>query len=72
MALLLDVEPGDTVRIGVGTRVRVERKSGQRARLHIESEYSVALDRAGSEQSADRPRSDTPPNTLIRRPIPAT
>jgi len=30
MALNLDVKPGDTIRIGERTVIRIERKSGQR------------------------------------------
>lgn len=40
MALFLEVEPGDEVRIGE-SRVRIERKGGQRVRLRIQSEDDV-------------------------------
>jgi len=60
MPLFLDVEPGDAVRIGADTVVRVERKSGQRTRLRIDSEYKIELDRAAAEPA----RPDPP----IRRP----
>ncbi len=66
MALFLDVEPGDVVRIGADTVVQVERKSGQRTRIRIDSEYKVQFNRAGK---AERPTA-APETPLIRRPIP--
>lgn len=41
MALFLDLDNGDAVRIGEGTVVRLEAKSGKRARLRIESSEDV-------------------------------
>lgn len=46
MALHLDVEPGDTIRIG-NTLVRMERKNGRRARLSIDSSEDIAQYKAG-------------------------
>lgn len=45
MALYLDVEPGDAVHIGGNTVVRIERKSGQRTRLRVDTEYKVTMER---------------------------
>jgi hypothetical protein len=66
MPLFLDVEPGDTLRIGSGTTVRVERKRGQRTRLRIDSEYRVQFDRAAD----DVPLPGKPEPPVIRRPNP--
>lgn len=47
MALHLDAEPGDTIRIGPHTLIRLERKNGKRARLAIESNEDIAQYKAG-------------------------
>jgi hypothetical protein len=46
MALRLDLVPGDVVRIGSGTVVRVVEKSGRATRVMIESEYRVTREAA--------------------------
>lgn len=46
MALHIDMEPGDTVRIG-RSLVRMERKAGRRARLSIDSADDIAHYKAG-------------------------
>lgn len=48
MALFLDAEPGDEIRIGQSV-VRIERKSGQKARLRIESTEDVHHTKPGDE-----------------------
>jgi hypothetical protein len=55
MALFLELEPGDQVRIGKTTVVRMERKSGQRARLRIQSTDDVDHVKAGGEAAAPTP-----------------
>lgn len=52
MALYLDLKPGDAVRIGGNTVLRVERKTGQATRVRIDTEYKVTMDRG------DVPRPD--------------
>lgn len=66
MALHLDVEPGDTIRIGAHTTVRMERKSGQRARLRIESTEDIDQFKAGE------PVPPMQAKTLQRAPVPPT
>lgn len=68
MALRLDLAPGDVLRIGTGTVIRVESKSGNRTRVSIESDYRVTRDparveppaasssRQGGEPAIKRPR----------------
>ena len=60
MALFLEVEPGDEVRIGSTTVVRMERKSGQRARLRIQSEDDVHHVKPGEEPDTETPNGDPP------------
>ncbi|HET6631511.1 MAG TPA: hypothetical protein VFG73_02230 [Rhodanobacteraceae bacterium] len=55
MALMLELEPGDAVRIGTGTTVRLESKTGARARLRIDSDQNIATLKAGATP-AERPR----------------
>lgn len=50
MALRLDLAPGDVIRIGTGTILRVETKSGSRTRVAIESDYRVT--REGREKDS--------------------
>ena len=84
MALLLDVEIGDAVRIGDGTVVRLEAKSGKRARLRIESRDDVNHVRGGDTAGAglQRPTRETPApesaenatapkRSIFRRAVPA-
>lgn len=52
MALFLDLELGDALRIGDDTVVRLEAKSGKRARLRIESPADVKHLRGGEEAKA--------------------
>lgn len=49
MAVFIELDPGDTLAIGPRTRVRLERKSGQRARLRIESDEDIERVKAGDE-----------------------
>lgn len=78
--LYLDVDAGETVTIG-GSRVTLQKKSGARARLLIESEDEVALDR-GVQAPTPRPAEpaavatpapdrDSSPRPLLFRPGPA-
>ena len=47
MAYYMELAPGDTLVVGDGTRISVERKSGQRTRLKIESDQDVERIKAG-------------------------
>jgi hypothetical protein len=65
MALFLEVEPCDELRIGRST-VRIERKSGQKARLRIDSPDDVHHVKPGEEppapaETAPPPASPEPP-----------
>jgi len=60
MALMLDAGPGDSIRIGANTIVRIERKTGQRTRLRIDSSEDIALHEAGGDPpSLDKPQRRT-------------
>jgi len=73
VALLLEVEAGETVIIG-GSRISVQRKSGAKVRLRIESPDEVHLDRGmGNEAApaAEVRKSETPEQRpLLSRNIP--
>lgn len=84
MALFLEVEIGDAVRIGDGTVVRLEAKSGKRARLRIESRDDVnhirggdaagaGLQRPTREAPAPEPaeKAAAPKRSIFRRAVPA-
>jgi hypothetical protein len=49
MAVILELAPGDTLVVGTGTRIRMVQKSGQRARLAIDSHEDVERIKAGDE-----------------------
>lgn len=51
MSLIMELAPGDTLIIG-GTNVRLERKTGQRARLVIDSPDGVRRVKAGEPVTA--------------------
>jgi hypothetical protein len=55
MSLHLDLAPGDTLLIGDGTRIRLEKKTGQRARLVIDSPDDVSRVKAGVPIPATAP-----------------
>jgi hypothetical protein len=64
MALILELAAGESFRIGSGTTVRVEQKSGSRIRLSIDSEYRVVREPRGAVQPTQQP----PEAAQIRRP----
>lgn len=66
MALRLDLSPGDVLRIGTGTVLRVESKSGSRTRVSIESDYRVTRDPARVEPQTAPATKRAPP--AVRRP----
>lgn len=82
MAVILELAPGDTLVVGPATRIRMVHKSGQRARLAIDSDMDVERIKAGdplppvAEQAPTRsPAPTAPTNTapqpfLQRRPLP--
>jgi hypothetical protein len=47
MAVFQELTPGDTLLIGGTTRIRLEHKSGGRARLRIESDQDIERVKAG-------------------------
>lgn len=71
MALRLDLQPGDVLRIGTGTVLRIESKSGSRTRVSIESEYRVQKE-SGKGTAPSRPDPNSAPPApgapLIPRP----
>lgn len=68
MALFLDIEPGDTVRIGQSSIV-LEAKSGRRARLRIDSTEDVTHSKGGSESTLARSAPTEPAPDTGRKPI---
>lgn len=71
MAVYMDLAPGDTLTIGK-SRIRLERKSGQRARLMIDSREDIDRIKAGEPVPAQR--ADSPPShnmPFLKRPTPA-
>lgn len=61
MALMLDADPGDSIRIGATTILRIERKTGQRTRLRIDSSEDIAQFKAGEQLPVlDKPKRAAP------------
>jgi hypothetical protein len=75
MALYVELGPGDELKIGGNTVVGVEKKSGGRTRLRVESEYRVNVVRkADTDTRPTRPAPNTsessaPPNLARPRPL---
>lgn len=67
MALKLDADPGDSIRIGANTLLRIERKTGQRTRLSIESNEDIEQFKAGEKVPALAP----PARNEVAAPPPA-
>jgi hypothetical protein len=65
MALYLDLAPGDSLRIGHDTVLKMEAKSGQRARVRIESKHDVRHLKAGEVEPTLK-RHDLPMPMLTR------
>lgn len=65
MPLILDLDIGDSVRIGADTVVHVERKSGSRVRLSFDSEYKIRLERGSKPE---RPDASKIGKTTLERP----
>lgn len=77
MAVYMDLAQGDTLVIG-GSRVRIERKSGQRVRLMIDSQEDIERIKAGDDvpamkQPATAPAPPAPASNkpFLQRPVPA-
>jgi hypothetical protein len=74
MAVYMELSQGDTLVIG-NSRIRLERKSGQRARLMIDSADDIDRIKAGDAVPAAKatpapvtPRAAAP---FLKRPVPA-
>ncbi|GAA0721318.1 hypothetical protein [Dokdonella soli] len=63
MALMLDVDAGETVQIGA-SRVTVINKTGRRTRLRIDSDEDVSMTDSGKQDDSPEP---LPP--LMRRSV---
>jgi hypothetical protein len=61
MAKLIDIRPGEVIRIGADTLVTMEHKSGQRARLRIETNESVSHLKAVDPREAPKTPGIAPP-----------
>lgn len=76
MAVYLELSPGDTLVIG-NSRIRVERKTGQRTRVAIDSTEDVERIKAGepvpaqqqNTQPAAQPAAAAPATPVLRRPV---
>lgn len=70
MAVFQELAPGDTLLIGSGTRIRMEHKSGGRARLRIDSDQDIERVKAGEPLPA--PAKSTEPKTTasVEQPQP--
>lgn len=60
MALYLDLAVGDSLRIGPDTVIKMEAKSGQRARVRIESKHDVRHLKAGESEPALKRSAEAP------------
>lgn len=72
MAVLLELAPGDTLVVGGSTRIRMVQKSGQRARLAIDSHEDVERIKAGDPVppiSAAAPVKAAPTQTPAQAPV---
>ena len=66
MAVYQELAQGDTLIVG-GSRIRLERKSGQRARLMIDSDQDIEVVKAGDPMPAEA--KETPPVTETPTPF---
>lgn len=82
MAFFVDLAPGDTLVVGHGTRIVMESKTGQRARLRVDSDQDVERVKAGESlptraTSADAtpprpgPEEHVAPQPFLKRRTPA-
>lgn len=75
MAVFMELAPGDTLIVG-RSRIRLERKSGGRARLAIDSHEDVERIKAGDAVPPAAPKAAAPvaapaqPMPVLRRPVP--
>lgn len=79
MAVYQELAQGDTLMLE-NSRIRLERKSGQRARLMIDSDLDIEVVKAGEpipaettapSLSASTPPPATAPAPFLKRPSPA-
>ena len=74
MAVYQELAQGDTLIVG-SSRIRLERKSGQRARLMIDSDQDIEVVKAGEAMpdAATHPQEtpDSSPAPFLKRPAPA-
>lgn len=61
MAFFVDLAPGDTLVVGHGTRIVMESKTGQRARLRVDSDQDVERVKAGEIMPTRAAPADTAP-----------
>lgn len=60
MAFFVDLAPGDTLVVGHGTRIVMESKTGQRARLRVDSDQDVERVKAGESLPTRATSADVP------------
>jgi hypothetical protein len=70
MALFLDLDTGDAVRVGDHTVVRLEAKSGKRARLRIESTADVEHVKGAEPTTPGLQRTAPPPQAAAAPELP--
>lgn len=64
MAVFQELAPGDVLMIGPDTRIRMERKSGSRARLRIDSTQDI--ERVPAGQDAPQLQAASPPAVTLK------
>jgi hypothetical protein len=69
MAVMLDLAPGDTLVVGTGTRIRMVQKSGQRARLAIDSHEDVERIKAGEDVPPLTSKTTAPATPTAATPV---
>ncbi|CAM5591324.1 hypothetical protein [Rhodanobacter lindaniclasticus] len=68
MAVFQELAPGDVLMIGPDTRIRMERKSGSRARLRIDSTQDI--ERVPAGQPAPQLQATKTPAAAATKPQP--
>lgn len=72
MAVFIELNTGDSLVIGSNTRVRLEHKSGSRARLRIDSSEDIERVKAGEQlppaKEQARPAEPAKPRPFLTRP----
>ena len=63
--VFFDFAPGDELKIGNGTVIALVKKTGQRAKIRVKSEYNMQMVRSENEHGPPHPQQQAP----IKRPL---